>query len=56
MGRVESLLVVRPAVDHTQCRNVVDYFPLLGIVEIASAVIPSVTVCVRVCGCVCVLC
>ena len=40
--RVESLLVSGAIVDHTQGCNVVDNLSILGVVEVATAVVTSV--------------
>ena len=49
VGRVEVLLVRRSVVDHTQCRYVVNYLPVLGVVQVATTVITTITACVCVC-------
>ena len=60
VGGVETLLVGRCAVDDTESCYVVNYFSVLGIVQVATTVIATVTVCVcmcvgvYVCVCVCV--
>lgn len=44
VGGVETLFVGGLVVDHTQSSNVVDHLPCLGVVEVATAVVTTVTV------------
>ena len=44
VSRVELLCVGRSVVDHSKCGNVVDNPPVLSIVEVVPAVVPSIAV------------
>ena len=42
VGRVEPLFVGVAIIDHAQCSNMVHYFSSLCIVQVVTAVVPSI--------------